>query len=241
MDPAPRMLITAGPTHEPVDPVRYLANRSSGKMGFAMVQAARSAGWDVTLLLGPVTTEPPAGVEIHRYTTVADLEALLAEHFPRCDALVMAASVADYRPSGSSPTKLPRAGEKLILELEPTPDLVAGCATRKREGQLVVGFALEGIDILEDRAADKLVRKKLDAIVGNPLETMGSEEIDPIVRTAQQGVRATRLHAQRAIRNLVDELGDRASAPRLVATWFAGMGERPNFSRFRHACPLHNQ
>jgi len=188
MSPTPRLLITAGPTHEPVDPVRYLANRSSGKMGFALVDAARAAGWDVTLLLGPVHASPPQGVPTRRYTTVADLQALLDEHFAACDALIMAASVADYRPSGSSPTKLPRAGEKLILELEPTPDLVAACAARKREGQIVVGFALEGIDILEDRAADKLVRKKLDAIVANPLETMGSDGIDPLVRTADRGV-----------------------------------------------------
>ncbi len=178
------ILITAGPTHEPIDPVRFIGNISSGRMGFALVEAARSAGHDVTLLLGPVEVPPPEGVAVHRYRTVADLQGLLQQHFPNCDVLLMAASVADYRPAGSSPTKLPRAGEKLILELEPTPDLVAGCAKSKRSDQRVIGFALEGIDILEDRSAHKLTHKKLDAIIGNPLQTMNSDHIQPVIHTA---------------------------------------------------------
>jgi phosphopantothenoylcysteine decarboxylase / phosphopantothenate---cysteine ligase len=173
----PRLLITAGPTHEPIDRVRYIANRSSGRLGIALAQAGREAGWDVTLLLGPVEVAIPPGVAVRRFTTTADLARLLDEHFPRCHALIMAAAVADYRPKAAAISKLPRESRPLTLELEPTPDLLAGCAARRRNGQLVIGFALEPAKDLPGRAADKLRRKKIDAIIANPLETMGSESI----------------------------------------------------------------
>lgn len=177
-----RLLITAGPTHEPIDSVRYIANRSSGRLGIALAAVAVEAGWDVTLLLGPVQIDAPAGVTVHRFTTAADLAALLDHHFPCCDTLVMAAAVADYRPrlqaSAAAPSKLPRADRTLKLELEPTPDLVAACAARKRDAQRIIGFALEPAERLEQRAAEKLRAKRLDAIIANPLETMGADTID---------------------------------------------------------------
>ncbi len=181
------MLITAGPTHEPIDAVRYIANRSSGRMGLALAAAARDAGWRVTLALGPVALAEPAGVAAHRFQTTAELAALLDEHFPRCDVLVMAAAVADYRPRAASAGKLPRGTGPLTLELEPTPDLVAACAARKRPGQRIVGFALESAQELERRAADKLRRKGLDAIVANPLATMGAADVRATVFTAAGG------------------------------------------------------
>lgn len=214
-----RMLITAGPTHEPIDAVRYIANRSSGRMGVALAEAARDAGWNVTLLLGPVALEPPAGVRTFSFESTADLAELLEEHFPACDVLIMAAAVADYRPRrlseprsvsqqdsepeaqarGTSPGvserttdaedhrpghKLPRHDEPLVLELEPTPDLVAQCAARKRADQRIIGFALEEPAVLAERARDKLERKGLDAVVANPLDTMGATDITATVFAA---------------------------------------------------------
>jgi phosphopantothenoylcysteine decarboxylase / phosphopantothenate---cysteine ligase len=179
-----KLLIAAGPTHEPIDAVRYLANRSSGRMGLALAEAAREAGWPVTLLLGPTGLEPPAGVRTERFESSAELAALLNEHFPACDLLIMAAAVADYRPRAVTERKLPRTGEPLILELEPAPDLVAGCAAHKRPGQRIIGFALEEPAVLAQRAQEKLARKGLDAIVANPLRTMGADTIEATVYTA---------------------------------------------------------
>lgn len=182
-----RVLITAGPTHEPIDAVRFLANRSSGRLGIALAQAAAQRNLHTTLLLGPTNAEPTdTRIHLHRFQTAADLETLLHEHFPACDVLVMAAAVADYRPippADPAATKLRRTGDRLTLELEPTPDLVAACAARRAPGQLIVGFALEPRDRLEASALDKLRRKGLDAVVANPLETMDAPTIDATLIT----------------------------------------------------------
>lgn len=183
-----RILITAGPTHERIDDVRYLANRSSGRMGIAIAQAARAADHHVTLLLGPVAREVLSAAEacadVRAYESTADLERLLGEHFAACDVLIMAAAVADYRPPARTSGKLPRKGERLVLELEPTPDLVAGCAAGKRPGQRIVAFALEEPERLSERAVAKMRAKRVDAIVANPLVTMGSSSIHATVYTA---------------------------------------------------------
>jgi phosphopantothenoylcysteine decarboxylase/phosphopantothenate--cysteine ligase len=181
------ILITAGPTHEHIDAVRYLANRSSGRMGVALADAARAAGCRVTLLLGPATIEPQAAgdeLSVIRFESTADLQRLLEAQFPACDVLIMAAAVADYRPVVTTSGKLPRRGEKLVLELEPTPDLVAACAAGRRPGQCIVAFALEEPSRLAERALEKLRKKGVDAIVANPLETMGSTEVRAVVHTA---------------------------------------------------------
>ena len=180
-----KMLVTAGPTHEPLDPVRYLANRSSGKTGAAIAEAAADAGWAVTLLLGPGAVEPPAGLKTVRFETSNELEQLLDKYFHVCDVLVMAAAVSDYRPAHISFDKLPRKDEPFTLELEPIPDLVAACAERKREDQFIVGFALDEQTGLAERAKQKLERKKLDAIVANPLPTMAAADIDATVITRE--------------------------------------------------------
>jgi phosphopantothenoylcysteine decarboxylase/phosphopantothenate--cysteine ligase len=177
-----RILITAGPTREPIDDVRFISNRSSGQMGFALADAAALAGHDVTLLLGPVLLPPSVAerVEVIRFNTTADLEALLAEHFPKCDVLIKAAAVADYRPAELMRGKAPR-GAGLKIELEPTPDLVAGCAKTKRGDQAIIAFALEDPSVLETRAVEKMNRKKVDAILANPLQTMDATDIEPIL------------------------------------------------------------
>lgn len=175
-------MITAGPTHEPIDAVRYLGNRSSGRLGVALADAAAGRGWQVTLLLGPTPLSPRnTRVSLRRFRSAADLEALLSEEFPRCQTLVMAAAVADYRPvqnQSTAHTKIRRTGEALTLELESTPDLLAACAAKRVPGQRLVGFALEPRDRMLASAQSKLERKSLDAIVANPLETMDAPQIE---------------------------------------------------------------
>jgi len=177
-----RILITAGPTREPIDEVRFISNRSSGQMGFALARAAAEAGHAVTLLLGPVQLSVELGeaVAVVRFNTTAELEVLLAEHFPQHDVLIKAAAVADYRPSQLIQGKTPR-GEGLTIQLEPTPDLVANCAQTKRADQAIIAFALEDPAVLEARAVEKMKRKRVDAILANPLATMDAGDIEPVL------------------------------------------------------------
>ena len=184
-EPRGRLLITAGPTHEPIDAVRYIANRSSGRLGIALADAAAERGWAVTLLLGPTPLSPAhPRVRVVRFRSTADLESELRTHFGGCDVLVMAAAVADYRPricEADLERKHRRRGEGMVLELAATPDLLAGVAARRRPDQTVVGFALEPRDEMLDSARRKLERKKVDLVVANPLETMDSPEIEAVV------------------------------------------------------------
>lgn len=179
------VLVTAGPTHEPIDAVRFIGNRSSGRLGVAVADEAARRGCSVTLLLGPTPRLPnDSRVRVERFQTSADLEALLDRHLPRCDVLIMAAAVADYRPKvspGQLAGKLKRSGSALTVELEPTADQIARCSERRRPGQLLVGFALEPRDRLLESARDKLERKRIDLIVANPLETMDAETIEAVV------------------------------------------------------------
>ena len=173
------VLITAGPTHEPIDGVRYLANRSSGRMGIALAEASLRRNQRTTLLLGPTPLAPPQHSQLttRRFQTTAELQSLLAETWPRHDILIMAAAVADYRPIRplAPDSKQPRGQETWTLELEPTPDLLAAAAASAGPGKVTVGFALEPADRLLDSARRKLATKGVDAIVANPLETIGSD------------------------------------------------------------------
>ena len=182
-----RILITAGPTREPIDAVRFISNRSSGKMGIAIAQAAADAGHEVTLLLGPVMA--PAALHdqmrVYRFGTSAELKQMLEAHFPDCEVLVMAAAVADYRMEQASEGKIKResAGGRdaeLTLRLQPTPDLVRAVASTKRPEQKVVAFALEEPMEMEQRAVAKMKRKGVDAMVANPLGTMDGDHITPL-------------------------------------------------------------
>lgn len=183
------LLITAGPTREPIDAVRFIGNRSSGRMGLALAEAAIGAGHEVTLLIGPVLMPTTLGERctVHRFNTTAELQALLAEHFLGCDVLIMAAAVADYRPVNPTNEKLPRDGRELTIRLEPTPDLVAEVAQRKRDGQRIIAFALEDPHLLEARAAQKMRRKRVDAIVANALGTMEAAGVEAVLLTAAGG------------------------------------------------------
>lgn len=172
-----RVLVTAGPTEEPIDAVRYIGNRSSGRMGVELARAFADAGCEVTLLLGPVRGDAPVHSRIvcRRFRTAAELAAELAAAWPAHDMLVMNAAVADFRPAGTLEGKIARGGS-LELRLEPVPDLLAGLP--RRPGAMRIGFALEEPARLGERARTKLVAKDLDAVVANPLATMESGSID---------------------------------------------------------------
>lgn len=160
-----RVLITAGPTREPIDPVRYITNRSSGKMGFAVAAAARAAGAEVTLVAGPVVLPTPEGVQRIDVETAAEMSAAVEREAAGLDVFVGTAAVADYRPAIRAARKLKKTGERLDLSLERTADILAGVAARA-DRPFVVGFAAETHDV-EDYARAKLESKNLDLIAAN--------------------------------------------------------------------------
>ncbi len=182
-----RYLITAGPTREPIDPVRFISNRSSGRVGVSVARAARAAGHGVTLLLGcgasigkdELEALIVEGVLVIHFDASTELQQELERAWPAHDVLVMAAAVADYRPSDVSDAKLTRGQSPTTLALVPTPDLVATAAANKRDDQFVVAFALEEPAVLHENAKRKLQEKRVDAIVANPIDTMEASDIDP--------------------------------------------------------------
>ncbi|MGQ0628521.1 MAG: phosphopantothenoylcysteine decarboxylase domain-containing protein [Phycisphaerales bacterium] len=183
--PRLRFLLTAGPTHEPIDQVRFIGNRSSGRLGIALAEHLAGVGHEVKLLLGPTPLLPnDSRVEVARFRTTADLQGLLSENFPNTDVLIMAAAVADYRPRPAPPEadgKVRRQKEGMTLHLDPTPDLLSECAGRRLPGQILVGFALEPRSRMLESARAKLHRKGVDLIVANPLETMDSGAIEAVI------------------------------------------------------------
>lgn len=171
------VLVTAGGTAEPIDPVRFIGNRSTGKMGVAIAEAALERGARVTLVVGHVGVGLPAAAEIVRVETTAEMRDAVLDLVDACDALVMAAAVADFRPRRAASTKLSR-GEGLTIELEPTEDILAGAAATVRAAgardprPVLVGFAAETGSL--DRAAEKLRRKGVDLLVANDVSEAGS-------------------------------------------------------------------
>ena len=166
------VVVTAGPTAEPLDPVRFITNRSSGKMGYALAAAARARGADVTLISGPTALDAPAGVNVVRIKTTQELYDAVMAH-AGADVVIQAAAPADYRAREVSPTKIKRTGETLMVELVPNPDIAAALGKRKRAGQTLVGFAAETNDVVAN-AQGKLRRKSLDLIVANDVTRAGA-------------------------------------------------------------------
>jgi len=160
------VIVTAGPTREPLDPVRIVTNRSSGKMGFRLAQAAWYRGASVRLITGPSAEPAPEGVTLERIETTEELERAVAAALPSADVLIMAAAPADFRPAHADATKRPRQGGAMHVEFEPTTDILAATRDRRKPGGLVVGFALETGDAVAKGRA-KLTRKALDLIVVN--------------------------------------------------------------------------
>jgi phosphopantothenoylcysteine decarboxylase/phosphopantothenate--cysteine ligase len=165
------VLVTAGPTREQIDPVRYLGNRSSGRMGYALAEAALQRGAKVVLISGPVSLRAPAAAEIARVETADEMRRAVLDHLPEATIVIKAAAVADFRVKNASAQKIKRSGP-VALELEPTSDILADVAGRKSPGCVVIGFAAETQNALEN-ARKKLDAKQLDAIVANDVSQPG--------------------------------------------------------------------
>ena len=187
-----KVVVTAGPTVEPIDPVRVLSNRSSGKMGYALAEAARLRGAEVTLVSGPTTLTPPEDVRVVPVQTVAEMQQAVEAAYADCDILIMAAAVSDYRPRKALPRKLKKSQKTFALELEKTPDILLELG-RKKGGRIHVGFALE-TDRHEANAMRKLHSKNLDLVVLNdPLQPGAGFAVDTNVVTliSADGARET--------------------------------------------------
>jgi len=169
-----KVLITAGATRERLDPVRFLSNDSSGKMGFALAEAARDRGADVTAVCGCVSVPVPIGIHTVRIESAMDLYDVMIREAPAHDLVIQAAAVADYRPETVSGEKIKKkAGEKLTLTLVENPDIAAAVGKQKKPGQILIGFAAE-TERLYENAGDKLKRKNLDMIVANDVTKEGA-------------------------------------------------------------------
>ena len=169
-----KVLVTAGATRERLDPVRFITNDSSGKMGFAIAEAARDRGAEVTVIRGSVTAEIPAGVRVIPVESARDLYNVMMKEAPGQDVIIQAAAVSDYRPAEQKDKKIKKAGgENLILELTENPDIARAVGDKKKPGQTLVGFAAE-TDNVQQNAKGKLTKKNLDMIVANDVTKRGA-------------------------------------------------------------------
>ncbi len=168
-----KILVTAGPTREAIDPVRFITNHSSGKMGYAIAQAAALRGAQVTLVSGPVSLTPPAGVDLIPINSARDLFEAVTAISAQQDIIIKAAAVADYRPATVSDEKIKKADNDLSLSLERTEDTLQYLGSHKPQGQILCGFAMETSD-LENKARGKLKKKNLDMIVANNVKVAGA-------------------------------------------------------------------
>lgn len=169
-----KLLITVGGTREPIDPVRFISNRSSGKMGFALALAASQRGAKVTAITGTVTAQPPSGIEVINVVTAEEMYAAVMKRFPECSIFIAAAAVADFRPSEMVSNKMKKADrETLQLELVRNPDILSIAAQNRRQGQLIIGFAAETQNVKE-YAKEKLEKKGLDMVIANDITQPGA-------------------------------------------------------------------
>jgi phosphopantothenoylcysteine decarboxylase/phosphopantothenate--cysteine ligase len=167
-----RLLITAGPNHEAIDPVRFITNRSSGKMGYALARAAVRRGAEVTLVSGPTSLSAPEKTKLLKVKTAADMRAAVLDGFPNSTTVVMAAAVSDYSPVEAAPKKLKKGAESMRLELKRNPDILQELGAKK-DGRFLIGFAAETDDVIAN-AGKKLKEKNLDMIVANDVSAEGS-------------------------------------------------------------------
>jgi len=168
-----KILITAGATREEIDPVRFLSNRSSGRMGFALAEAARRRGAEVTIVAGATSINKPAQIRVLHALSADEMHAAVLAEIAHSTVFIGAAAVSDYRPAARSAQKIKKSGATLTLMLEPTPDILAAVAARRHAGLLVIGFAAESEKVAA-HAREKLVRKQLDAIVANDITRDGA-------------------------------------------------------------------
>ena len=177
-----RILITAGGTREYIDPVRFISNASSGKMGYALAQTAAARGHIVTLIAAPTALRPPLHVSVINVLTSDDMFKAVKSCFDDCDCLIMAAAVSDYTPVKTSKTKIKKSSANLTLQLKPAKDILKW-AGRNKNGRVLVGFALED-DALRQRAEQKLREKNLDLILANAPDAIGTSAATFHIRTA---------------------------------------------------------
>jgi phosphopantothenoylcysteine decarboxylase/phosphopantothenate--cysteine ligase len=168
-----RVLITAGATREAIDPVRFISNRSSGKMGFALADAARQRGATVSVVRGFTSVAPPAGVEVITVSSAQEMRTEVSREIERATVFIAAAAVADYRPKQQAANKIKKDAADLTLELERTPDILNEVGRRRRNGQLLIGFAAETENVTTN-ARRKLENKNLDLVVANDVTREGS-------------------------------------------------------------------
>ena len=206
------VLVTAGPTVEDLDPVRFLSNRSSGRMGYRLAEVARDRGAKVVLVSGPTALPAPAGVDLVAVRSAAEMQRAVLDRAAAATVVVMAAAVADYRPASPSPTKLKKGEGRIALELVRTVDILAALGADKG-GRFLVGFAAETDDLLEN-ARQKRLRKNLDLIVANDVTVPGAgfgSESNAAVLVDERGEEALPLQDKR---DLADRIWDRVVATR---------------------------
>ena len=176
------ILITAGGTREYIDPVRFISNASSGKMGYALARAALKAGHKVTLISANTQLSKPKAASIIEVVTSDEMFKAVKAKFEKCDCLIMAAAVSDYKPAKSSKTKIKKEPSVLSLNLKPTKDILKWAGKNKKENQVLVGFALEDTNLLEN-AGKKLKSKKLDMIIANEPVAIGADKSTIHIKT----------------------------------------------------------
>ena len=177
-----RILITAGGTREYIDPVRFISNASSGRMGYALVRAALRAGHKVILITAPTTQRLPSGAKVVEAETAARMFEAVKKNFEMCDCLIMAAAVSDYTPARTAKTKIKKSNQSLALRLKPTTDILKWAGKHKRKNQIVVGFALEDKN-LRKNAEIKLKEKNLDMIITNTSAAIGAGKSTVQIKT----------------------------------------------------------
>jgi phosphopantothenoylcysteine decarboxylase/phosphopantothenate--cysteine ligase len=209
-----RVVVSAGPTLEPIDPVRVITNRSSGKMGYAVAAAAQRAGADVRLISGPVALRPPAGVKLVRIETAAELQDAVLDALPGAHAIIMAAAVADYRPASPAYLKLKKRdqGDSVSIALVKNPDVLQAIVEKRDARTLVVGFKAETGDAVAE--ASRMLREKgLDLVVANDVTAKGSEfgsDTDQVTFVSADGAEALPLLSKREVaRRLVAKIAER--------------------------------
>ncbi len=180
-----KILITAGPTREYLDPVRFISNPSTGKMGYLIAQEGKRRGYKIILITGPTHLKPPDRIKVVKVTSAEEMKEAVLKYFLECDALIMAAAVSDWKPKIKYREKLKRKKE-WNLKLIPNPDILKEVSKIKKENQIVIGFALETEDI-EKNALKKLKEKKLDLIIGNTTDFFGEGKASRTVFISKNG------------------------------------------------------
>jgi len=204
-----RILITAGGTREYIDPVRFISNASSGRMGYALAREALKAGHKVILVTTPTAQRPPSGAKVMKIETAAQMFEAVKQHFEKCDCLIMAAAVADYTPFKQVKSKIKKTDKPLNIKLKPTTDILKWAGKNKKKNQVVVGFALEDRAV-RTRAEKKLKEKNLDMIITNTPAAIGADKSTVQIRTSGSGwikiENATKITTAKRIIRLIQNL-----------------------------------